>query len=102
MDVDQIQTAEDFQAWLAGPTAEERAAEHIATLTTMLKRNRTTIARRRRSVTQALEHQKRYIREALDVGMQPKVVARHSGVTVGRVSQIRTEGGPPVSMFDLM
>lgn len=77
-------------------------AEHIAVLTTMIRRNRATIHRRVRSVDAAREHQKRYIREALDVGMPPKKVARLSGLTEARISQVRNEGGPPVSMFDLM
>lgn len=77
-------------------------AEHIAVLTTMIRRNRATIHRRLRSVDVAREHQKRYIREALYTGMPPKKVARLSGLTQARISQIRNEGGPPVSMFDLM
>lgn len=77
-------------------------AEHMNTLVTQLRRNRATITRRRASVHQALEHQKRFIREALDSGMPPKKVARNSGLTLGRISQIRNEGDPPVSMFDFM
>ncbi|MGO9351945.1 MAG: hypothetical protein ACLP3C_14390 [Mycobacterium sp.] len=80
----------------------ERDGEHIATLTTQIRRNHATINRRRNSLQQAIEHQKRFIREALDRGMPPKKVARLSGLTEGRISQIRNEGGPPVSMFDLV
>jgi hypothetical protein len=80
----------------------EGNGEHIATLTAQIRRNRATINRRRNSLQQAMEHQKRFIREALDQGMPPKKIARLSGLTEGRISQIRNEGGPPVSMFDLM
>lgn len=76
-------------------------AEHVAILSTMIRRNRATIQRRLRSVDVAREHQKRYIREALDMAIPPKKVARLSGLTEARISQIRNEGGPPVSMFDL-
>jgi hypothetical protein len=78
------------------------ADDHVAVLTTQIRRNRATIIRRRNAVQQALEHQKHFIREALDQGMAPKRVARLSGLTEGRISQIRNEGGPPVTMFDLM
>ena len=67
-----------------------------------MRRNRAAIQRRRVSLTDALEHQKHYIRQALDVGMPLKQVARNTGLTAGRISQIRHEGGEPVSMFDLM
>jgi hypothetical protein len=77
-------------------------AEHIANLITGMRRNRATINRRRASVKQAEEHQKHYIREALDMGTPPKRVARETGLTVARISQIRHELGRPVSMFDLM
>ncbi|WP_293003304.1 hypothetical protein [Mycobacterium sp.] len=78
------------------------ADDHVAVLTTQIRRNRATIIRRRNAVQQALDHQKHFIREALDQGMAPKRVARLSGLTEGRISQIRNEGGPPVSTFDLM
>jgi hypothetical protein len=77
-------------------------SEHIANLITGMRRNRATINRRRASVKQAEEHQKHYIREALEVGMPPKQVARNTGLTVGRISQIRHELGRPVSVFDLI
>jgi hypothetical protein len=77
-------------------------AQHIETLSTMMRRNRATITRRRSSLQQALEHQQRYIREALEMGMPPKQVARLTGYTEGRISQIRNQGGSKVSMFNLL
>ncbi|KZS57208.1 hypothetical protein A4G26_16240 [Mycobacterium kansasii] len=76
--------------------------DHLAALTTQLRRNRATITRRRTSLREALDRQKRFIREALDQGMPPRKIARLSGLTEGRISQIRNEGGPAVSMFDLI
>lgn len=70
-------------------------AEYLAMLATQIRRNRATITRRRTSLRTALEHQKRFLREALDEGMPPKKVARISGLTEARISQIRNEGGPP-------
>ncbi|MEU9805598.1 hypothetical protein [Mycobacterium sp. NPDC050853] len=75
--------------------------EHIDVLITGIRRNRATITRRRTSVKQAQDHQKVFIREALEMGVPPKRLARESGLTMGRISQIRNEGGRPVSMFDL-
>ncbi|MGU3497732.1 hypothetical protein [Mycobacterium sp. C31M] len=77
-------------------------AEHIANLITGIRRNRATINRRRAAVTQAVEHQKHYIRELLSMGVPPKRAARESGLTLGRISQIRNEGGPSTSMFDFV
>lgn len=76
--------------------------DHLTVLTTQIRRNRATITRRRTSLRAALDHQKRFILEALDEGMAPKKVARLSGLTEGRISQIRNEGGPTAGMFDLM
>lgn len=76
-------------------------AQHVANLITGIRRNRATINRRRAAVTQAVEHQKRYIRELLEMGVPPKKVARESNLTLGRISQIRNEDGPSVSMFDM-
>ncbi|MGV0476851.1 hypothetical protein PJN17_12430 [Mycobacterium kansasii] len=77
-------------------------AEYLAMLITQIRRNRATITRRRTSVRDALEHQKRFLREALDEGVPPKKLARVSGLTEARISQIRHEGGPQLSTFDVM
>ncbi|MCX2716097.1 hypothetical protein [Mycolicibacterium sp. J2] len=80
---------------------ENNDADHVAVLIAQLRRNRNTITRRRTSLQQALDHQKHFIREAVE-HLPPKKVARLTGLTEGRISQIRNELGSPISMFDLM
>ena len=81
---------------------EDCQPNDLAALETQLRRTRATITRRRASLRQALRSQEHFIRDALHEGLPPKKVARLTGLTAGRISQIRSAGGETVSMFDLM